>query len=116
MAMSQWISNLQDGDGDDNDDYAVGTELPPLTVRSSPSTGSDEGEASLSDSDHPYPLLARKQSQLQSQKLPDGLLRKQSTVGEERQSVVRLSISWRLVHWVRSFEVCGLTCFISRDR
>lgn len=84
--MSLWNANSQEGDGDD--DYAVGTELPPLTLRSSPSSGSDEGEASLSDSDHPYPLLARKQSLPNDQKLPDRLLRKQSTVQEERQSVI----------------------------
>ena len=88
--MSQWNANSQGGDG--NDDDAIGTELPPLSLRSNPSAESDEGETSLSDSDHPYPLLARKQSKLQGNNVPDRLLRKQSTIGEERQSVVRLVI------------------------
>ena len=86
--MGQWNENSQACDGDD--DHAVGTELPPLTIRSTPSAGSEEGEGSFSDSDHPYPLLARKQSHLQDPNLPDRLLRKQSTMGDESQSVVRL--------------------------
>ena len=94
--MSQW--NSQECDGDD--DYAVGTELPPLTIRSTPSAGSEEGEGSFSDSDHPYPLLARKHSHLQGQNLPDKLLRRQSTVGEDSQSVVRCDSDSCVGMWV----------------